>query len=379
MQISLWVLWGVLLAFLLWWRFPGFARYAQEQSQAKEKTADKLLEQRPGDSLLLYNEALQWALEPEHEASINRKIAAVNSLFSGESEDRKAVKEETMAISPTGTVMIGEGDAAPETRPVGERYQIQRRLGEGAMGVVYLANDQRMDREVAIKQLSPSLLGDKELMARFRQEARALARLVHPNIVQAFDFIEEGHQAWITMEYVEGQELNELLTDQPMAVEETLDLTRQVASAMAYAHEQGVVHRDLKPANILVTANGSIKIMDFGVAKLNESSMLTRVGTIMGSPAFMSPEQASGHEVGDSTDIYALGIMLYRMLTGHYPFTGDAKSIIAQHLTKVPEPVGNFRPDVPDELAALISSMLEKNPDDRPKSMGDIVKQLNQE
>lgn len=373
LQASMWLIWSGLLVFILWRKFPGFASYANQYSRTKEEAADNILEQRPGDSLLLYSEALQWALDPEHEAALSQKIEGLNTQFVSDGAAARQSIEQTVAISPTATVVISDKQSVPDSNLIGARYQLIRRLGEGAMGIVYLAHDKRLGRDVAIKQLSPSLIGNEELLARFRQEAKALARLVHPNIVQAYDFIEDEHKAWITMEYIEGQDLDSILTDEPMHLQESMDLAKQIATAMAYAHSQGVVHRDLKPANILISTNGVVKIMDFGVAKLNESSMMTRVGTIMGSPAFMSPEQASGNDVGSSTDIYALGIILYRMLTGQYPFKGDAKSIIAQHLTRIPDKIRVIRPNLPEDLETLISQMLEKNPNNRPPSMEAII------
>lgn len=377
LQISLWLLWSGFLVVLLWRRLPGFATYSNRRAMKLEADADSMLKQRPADSLLLYNEARLWAFVPEHEATLVRKIESVNSLFTNESIPAGKTAEQTVSTSPTATVVINEEQTASDSGLIGGRYQILRRLGEGAMGIVYLAHDQQLERDVAVKQLSPGLIGNEELLARFRQEAKALARLVHPNIVQAYDFLEEEHRAWITMEYIEGQGLDTMLTDQPMDLTMVVGIIQQIAGAMSYAHSKGVVHRDLKPANILITADGIVKVMDFGVAKLNESSMLTRVGTIMGSPAFMSPEQASGGDVNDSTDIYALGIILYRMLTGQFPFKGDAKSIIAQHLTKIPDKAGLLRTDIPEVLEALIIQMLEKNPEIRPASMDEINNRLH--
>lgn len=375
-KLSLWIFWSGLIVILLWVLLPRITFFADRKLREKEDAADRLVQQKPGDSIILYNEALQWALNPDTESSLINKIKAVNTQFSTTQQAPLKPVEQTVAIDPTATVVTPASAETRESTLIDGRYKILRRLGEGAMGIVYLAYDDRLGRDIAVKQLSPTLIGNEDLMARFRQEAKALARLIHPNIVQAYDFIESEHQAWISMEYIEGEGLDSILTDQPMALDQALDLTAQIANAMAYAHKRGVVHRDLKPANILVTPTGSVKIMDFGVAKLNESSMQTRVGTIMGSPVFMSPEQASGSEVDHSTDIYALGIILYRMLTGTFPFSGDAKSIIAQHLTKIPDNPADMRSDLPQELQTLISAMLSKAPEGRPESMDDIYASL---
>ena len=371
-RVSLWIFWSGLIVVLLWILLPRITLFADRKLSTKEEAADRLVQQKPGDSIILYNEALRWALNPETESALKDKIEAVNTQFSIEQQITPKAAEQTVAIDPAATVITSASSGTQESARIDDRYRILRRLGEGAMGIVYLAHDDRLGRDIAIKQLSPTLIGNEDLMARFRQEAKALARLIHPNIVQAYDFIEDEHQAWISMEYIEGQGLDSMLTDQPMELDSALELAAQIARAMAYAHQRGVVHRDLKPANILVTPAGSVKIMDFGVAKLNESGMQTRVGTIMGSPVFMSPEQASGDEVDHRTDIYALGIILYRMLTGTFPFSGDAKSIIAQHLTKIPDNPGEKRSDLPQDLQSLIPGMLEKLPEDRPQSMDEI-------
>jgi serine/threonine-protein kinase len=281
-----------------------------------------------------------------------------------------------MVIPDNATAETDSGTVTARAQLIDERYEIRRSLGEGAMGIVYLAHDQRLGRDVAIKQLSPGLMGNTEFLSRFRQEARALGRLIQPNIVQVFDFIETDGNAWIIMEYVDGETLDQRIGSAQLPLAEVLDISLQIAKAMAYAHDQGVIHRDLKPANILVTTDGAIKIMDFGVAKISESSMMTQVGTIMGSPAFMSPEQASGKEIGNSTDIYALGIMMYAMLCGELPFTGDTQSVIAQHLTRTPDSIAHKRQDLPSALADLVTAMLMKEAGDRPKDMHEIVKVL---
>jgi len=369
LRVLLWSAAVGVSGYLLWLRLPSSLHYARQRADTSEQEGDQLLEQDPTQSILHYHEARRWAADPEHEDRLSDKIASVNI---GRGTAPPAV-EKTLVIPADASTDAGSGTVAPGNRLIDDRYEIKTSLGEGAMGVVYLAHDQRLGRDIAIKQLSPGLMGNTEFLSRFRQEARALGRLIHPNIVQVFDFIEKDNQAWIAMEYVDGEGLDGRLGADPLPLAEVLELSLQIATAMAYAHEQGVIHRDLKPANILVTTDGTIKIMDFGVAKMSESSMMTQVGTIMGSPAFMSPEQASGKEIDNSTDIYALGIMMYGMLCGELPFTGDTQSVIAQHLTRTPDSIALSRQDIPEALDTLIMAMLEKDAGNRPQGMQEIV------
>jgi serine/threonine-protein kinase len=209
------------------------------------------------------------------------------------------------------------------------------------------------------------------------REARALAKLSHPNIVQVFDFINTDSGIWIAMELVNGEELEDKLTPGiPLAMETCIKLGIQLSNAMDYAHSNGVIHRDFKPANVLLPAHGGTKIMDFGLARIVQSSRYTQVGTVMGSAAYMSPEQASGKDAAPATDIYAFGVTLYRMTTGKLPFTGDTQSIVAQHLSQTPVAPQQYNSGISDELNRLIMQMLAKTPGERPPSMLEVMQQL---
>ncbi|GMQ89630.1 MAG: hypothetical protein BMS9Abin09_1137 [Gammaproteobacteria bacterium] len=245
------------------------------------------------------------------------------------------------------------------------------------MGIVYQAHDTLLERDVALKQLAPHLAHDPAFTERFVREARALAKLSHPNIVQVFDFINADSGIWIAMELVNGEELEDKLAPGiPLAMETCIKLGIQLSNAVGYAHGNGVIHRDFKPANVLVLANGDTKIMDFGLARIIQSSGYTQVGTVMGSAAYMSPEQASGKTAAPATDIYAFGVTLYRMTTGKLPFNGDPQSIVAQHLSQTPVAARQHNTGIPGELNTLIMQMLAKAPGERPSSMLEIMEKL---
>lgn len=257
------------------------------------------------------------------------------------------------------------------------RYEMGETIGKGAMGVVYNAWDKVLDRKVALKQLSMILSGDNEYILRFRREAQALARLNHPNVVQVYDLVEEGNRLWMVVEYVGGGDLSSYLKQSGrLSVREAIDIVAPVAKGLACAHKQGIVHRDLKPANILLTAERTPKITDFGIAKLSQSGDLTQSGSVLGSPPYMSPEQCSGGSVDSRTDIYALGITLYELLTGEKPFVGDTSSVLARHIVEQPAPLSEHLEEIPVELEDLILQMLAKSPDKRPSEMADIVEML---
>ncbi len=255
----------------------------------------------------------------------------------------------------------------------GERFSLTRVLGRGGMGIVHLALDTVLDRNVAVKELHTVFGGDEQLLARFRQEAKILAQLTHPGIVQIYDFLERNGQFWIVMEYIDGGELSEVMERGPMPVSEAAALGSALAGALGFAHERGVVHRDFKPSNVLINSTGSPKITDFGIARLAQTTGITREGTMMGSPSYMSPEQAEGKTADERTDIYALGVVLYQALSGQPPFSGDTiQAVIAQKITRDPEPLKTRGADVPEELDRFILGMLARDPEGRPKSMKDV-------
>ncbi len=252
------------------------------------------------------------------------------------------------------------------------RYEILSDLGRGAMGVVYKARDPKIDRLVAIKTV---FLGghdpeeEKSFCERFMVEARAAGRLQHPNIVNIFDVSEdsETQAPYIVMEYVAGRSLEEMLRDRTnkISLEIALSLCEQLAEALGYAHQQGIVHRDIKPANILVTANGQAKIADFGIAKMNTAA-LTLVGQGVGTPAYSSPEQVSGEAVDGRSDLFSLGVVLFSMVTGHRPFQGNsAYTVSFKVMNQEPISVCALQPDLPEQLGRIVSKALAKEPAER--------------
>ena len=343
---------------------PVVTRYAEKCSIEKEKEAELLVPLNLSDGITLYNHALEWTIDEERESQLKNKVTTLERA------------NPTSVTNINATVIVSNDDPVTHPTLVDQRYEIIEQLGKGAMGTVYKARDTKLDRLVALKQLSPGLTQDSHLLARFRQEAKALARLSHPHIVQVYDFLESDNHYWIVMELVEGEELEQVLSNTQMKMSDIKELGFQMAEGLAYAHEKGVVHRDFKPANVLLTKDNQIKITDFGIAKVNNSAELTQVNTIMGSPAYMSPEQASGKKTDHRTDIYALGIILYRMIAGKLPFMGDAESIIAQHLTKKAPSLREKKPRISRNISDLIGRMLAKNPSERPQHMNEVSQSL---
>ncbi|MCP4627326.1 MAG: serine/threonine protein kinase [bacterium] len=245
------------------------------------------------------------------------------------------------------------------------------------MGIVYCAQDQILGRNVALKKLPSDLREDTDLIRRFKQEARALARLSHPHIVQVYDFMQDCGQAWIAMELIEGSNLADYLENKGvLPISETVRLATQMAEGLAYAHERGVIHRDFKPANVILSDDGAVKITDFGLAKIAQSSVHTQIGSLLGSPAYMSPEQTQGKTVDAYSDIYAAGVTFYEMISGRIPFTGDFESIIAQKLTQNPVPLSDLNGSVPKRLKHLVFQMLAKESHRRPENMNQVAEVL---
>ncbi|HEY7398697.1 MAG TPA: Stk1 family PASTA domain-containing Ser/Thr kinase [Gaiellaceae bacterium] len=247
-----------------------------------------------------------------------------------------------------------------------KRYVIKRKLGSGGMADVYLAEDQELGRRVALKLLDDRHSSDEQFVERFRREAQSAAGLNHPSIVSVFD---RGHAEgtyYIAMEYLDGRTLKELLIrNGPTPPAIAIDYARQILGALAFAHRNGIVHRDIKPHNIIVRPDGRLKVTDFGIARSGASQM-TEAGSIVGTAQYLSPEQARGAPVDPRSDLYSLGIVLYEMLTGKVPFTGDTPVEIAmKHLSQVPEPPSKLRPDIPHDLDAVVMRALAKDPDQR--------------
>jgi beta-lactam-binding protein with PASTA domain/tRNA A-37 threonylcarbamoyl transferase component Bud32 len=246
------------------------------------------------------------------------------------------------------------------------RYRIVRKLGTGGMANVYLAEDQELGRRVAIKILDDRHASDDQFVERFRREAKNAAGLNHPNIVSIYDRGEAEGTYYIAMEYLDGRSLKELIVSRgPAPINVAIDYARQILAALRFAHRNSIVHRDIKPHNVLVDRDGRLKVTDFGIARAGASEM-TEAGSIIGTAQYLSPEQAKGTAVDHRSDIYSVGVVLYELVTGRVPFTGDtAVEIAMRHLSSVPEPPSDLRDDVPHELDMVILRALAKDPDDR--------------
>jgi serine/threonine protein kinase/formylglycine-generating enzyme required for sulfatase activity/dienelactone hydrolase len=257
-------------------------------------------------------------------------------------------------------------------------YKILEKLDAGGMGVVYKAQDTKLDRFIALKFLPPHLSANEEEKQRFIHEAKAASALQHSNIctIHEIDETADG-QMFICMDYYEGETLKKKIERGPLNMEEAIDIAMQTAQGFERAHEAKMVHRDVKPANIMVTKRGEVKIVDFGLAKLAGQTMLTKEGTTLGTSAYMSPEQTRGEIIDHRTDIWALGVVLYQMLTGQLPFKGDYdQAIVYSILNEDPEPMTSLRPDVPEAIAEIIHRALSKEPDDRFATANELLDAL---
>ena len=257
-------------------------------------------------------------------------------------------------------------------------YRILERLGAGGMGVVYRARDLKLDRDVVLKFLSPSPRADDEAKRRLIQEAKAASALDHPNICTIYDLdASEDGQAFISMAYYEGEALYSRIARGPLPIALVIDITRQVASGLAAAHARGIVHRDIKPGNIFITADGVVKLLDFGVAKFAGGSRITRTGMTLGTAAYMSPEQTRGEEVDRRADVWSLGVVLHEMVTGERPFRGDRTgSVVHSILTIDPPPLASVRAGVPEGLQRIVSRALAKDAARRCADMNEVLADL---
>src|SRR5436190_6301108 len=249
------------------------------------------------------------------------------------------------------------------------RYRIVRKLGTGGMANVYLAEDEVLGRRVAIKILDDRHAGDDQFVERFRREAKNAASLSHPNIVSIYDRGEAEGTYYIAMEYLDGRSLKELIVARgPAPIHLAVDYARQILAAIRFAHRHGIVHRDIKPHNVLVDGEGRLKVTDRGIARAGVSQM-TEAGSIIGTAQYLSPEQAKGSPVDQTSDLYSVGVVLYELLTGVVPFSGDTPVEIAmKHLSSVPEPPSSKRAEIPRDLDLVVLRALAKDPADRYQS-----------
>jgi serine/threonine-protein kinase len=246
------------------------------------------------------------------------------------------------------------------------KYRILEKLGRGGMGIVYKAVDETLNREVAIKILNPEI-ADDEIVKRFQAEATILARLNHPEIATIYEIDRTENELLMVMELVRGEPLDRLVANGgPMAPERAAALVSQILGALGHAHRAGIVHRDLKPSNVMVTEQGGIKIMDFGIARMAGAEHLTRDGQMMGTPAYMAPEQVTARDVDGRADLYSIGVVFYRLITGNLPFQADtAIGIVQKQLSEAPTPAQVHRADLPAWCDAVLARALAKSADDR--------------
>jgi eukaryotic-like serine/threonine-protein kinase len=258
------------------------------------------------------------------------------------------------------------------TTTIAGRYRIEGRLGVGGMSTVHLAFDSRLERYVALKLLAEHLADDSTFVSRFRREALAAARLVHPNIVQVFDFgFDAGHhQHFIVMEHVPGNSCAELLRDHGhLAVDKTIGIVTQACRGLDYAHRNGVVHRDVKPGNLLVSDSDVVKLADFGIARATDQSSITQVGSVLGTAAYLAPEQARGDEAGPRADLYSLGVVTYQLMSGRLPYEAASLSELAlKQQRESPTPLNQLVPGVPPALAEAVNVALSIDPRGRPET-----------
>src|SRR4249920_158614 len=260
------------------------------------------------------------------------------------------------------------------------KYELRREIGRGAMGVVFEAYDPMIKRVVALKTIRSDQLAGEEsatVIARFRREAQAAGRLSHPNIVPIYDFGEDGGVWFIAMEFIKGRELKEYFeANERFSVDDIVRIMSQMLDALDYSHRQGVIHRDIKPANVFLLDDGTVKVADFGIAHIDSSS-LTQVGTVLGTPSYMSPEQIMGLPVDGRSDLFSAGVILYQFLTGERPFSGSAATTMQKVLKEDPLPPSTLNVQVMPEMDAVVRKALAKRPDDRYQSAREFADAIN--
>lgn len=299
----------------------------------------------------------------------NAIITAVNRQISSTGANHLPLVPNPSTITPMQEELI----------VLNERYELLERIGSGGMAAVYKARDRALGRIVAVKMLHDSLISDEGFLKRFQQEAHAAANLSHPNIVTIHDIGQEGYRHYIVMEFVEGRTLKQLIRDEAengrfLPVSRALDLTIQICAGIGYAHRAGLVHCDVKPQNVIVTPDERVKVADFGIARaVSSATQQQLVSQVWGTPQYFAPEQASGEPASPATDVYAIGIVLFEMLTGRLPFQAESHTAMAlKHLTEPPPAVTEFNPGVPAQLEQIILKVLSKEPAGRYRTAGQL-------
>ncbi len=262
-------------------------------------------------------------------------------------------------------------------RVLSGRYELLRLLGRGGMAEVYAARDLTLGREVAVKLLLDRFLDDEGFTRRFQDEARHVARLNHPNLVAVYDTGSDGGQPYIVMELVDGRSLQEVIASGGLTEDRALEVVADACAALAYAHDRGLIHRDVKPGNILIADDGSVKVTDFGIARAVDNETVTRTASVLGTAAYLSPEQAQGMDVDPRSDLYSLGVVLYEALTGTQPFSGDSPVTVAyQHVQEPPRPPRDLDPGISPAAEAIAMRALAKNPVNRYQHAGEMYDDL---
>ena len=334
----------------------------------------------------IYHDALRRAPETRHafldqacdgDAEVRREVDSL-LIFDGQAE--KFIETPAMEIAARALASGQSSPSSPDSIENIGPYKLVSRIGQGGSGDVYLAIDTRLDRKVALKLMSDDFTGDTDRISRFRQEARTTSTLNHPNIVTIFEIGEVDNRHYIATEYVEGETLRARLIAHFLELKETLLIVTQLIDALAAAHEAGIIHRDIKPENIIIRKDGLVKVLDFGIAKLtgpgasaHADHLTTRTGMVMGTAAYMSPEQTRGQKVDHRTDIFSVGVLLYEMLSGHKPFEGETWSdVMAAVLVKEAPRLNSVAPQVSPAMRRIVERCLEKTPEKRFQSAGDL-------
>lgn len=353
-----WLIGLVSIGILFIQQLPKSLLLAQQRSIQLQKQAIALQDSDPDTSRLLLGEARGLILDND---------VALD----------KANDPENSTKADDLTVVISKVDQA-KIQLLAQRYRLEKVIASGGMGIVHQAFDTTLERTVAIKELFGNSGQSEESIARFRQEARSLAKLNHPGIVPVYDFLQESGKFWMVMELLEGGSLHDLLEkEHKLTIARALKATKTITEGLHYAHQHNIVHRDIKPMNILFDRDQQPKITDFGTAKIARSSIHTQDGLIIGSPYYMSPEQAAGKALDHRSDLYSLGITLYQMLTGEVPFKGDTAAVLAQHITQVPSNPRGINAEITPTLNQIVLKLLEKDPKQRTNSCSELLKELN--